>query len=641
MSGIYGFWNTVNKADLCQNDIIKLSLWNKAYGNVTEESYMQDHFVLGCSYEKVSHMAVKSTPVLRRDGRYAVIDALLYNREELMEKGQFTGAFSDEELLWAYVEKFGMDSLKDINGDFSGAIYDEHENRLTLFRDHMGVRPLFYFADDKCVAFSTDMRGLLAMDMVDSAIDEKWLWSTVVTGEAMRMENTEFAHILCVRPATYIQFSFRDKGLQIDKECYWRLGSKKIRLSSEAAYIEQMRRLITDSVKRRLEVTSGQVGAELSGGLDSGVIDILINRMGRPCTYFSWSMSPEKVPFAKDDERIIIEDICRQEGITCNYGETIWPLGEQSIIAKKMRQIGMEPDMNEGVSRRYVFPPYINTLEISEAGQFVNRSGARVVFTGHGGDEGVSHRCNVYEMFYHKEYYHYLRYMWSTTHGQKHRVYKTLKRCYDNITKTGRELKSPFSSSWTSKDLLKVDFYEKYNNRLGEALTFAYDPIAYIENGGSRNRLEVTALLGAYSGVRYLVPYLDYRVIDYAVSIPRHMYKKKGKNRYIFREAFKDIMPKSLYTVTTKQSNSWSNVVKQPRENQDYVKQKTGLLDMLDRTYWKQYLDFEKIEKWAKKEEQNDKDYDDAMIIQITHCVKAQNVVERSKLVGKTVATDK
>ena len=84
-------------------------------------------------------------------------------------------------------------------------------------------------------------------------------------------------------------------------------------------------------------------------------------------------------------------------------------------------------------------PPYINALTISETSEFINKSGAKVVFTGHGGDEGISHRCNVYEMFYYTEYYHFFRYMWSLSHGQKGRIFKTLKSSYEKIKELNKE----------------------------------------------------------------------------------------------------------------------------------------------------------------------------------------------------------
>lgn len=632
MSGIYGFWQSAADMSKYEEDMNRLMLWNKAYGNEKEEVYQGEDFCFGCCYEKLSARANRSNPVLKRGHKYAVIDVLLYNRDELQQKGQFSVSLSDEELVFLYIEHFGMSALKDINGDFCGAIYDEEQEMVTLFRDHMGIRPLFYYKNERCVAFSTDIRGLLAMSQVDVSINEKWLWGNIVADASMGTESTEFANIHCVKPATYMTFRYKNEQIHVEKNVYWQLGQEKIRLSSEKAYIERLRELIMDSVKKRLDVVSGKIGAELSGGLDSGVIDILIHRLGREGVYFSWSASPEEIPFAEHDERIIIEDICKQEEITCNYRRIDLKLDEESIISDKMKKMGMELNGNESHAERFVFPPYVNTLPICEAADFIHKSGARVVFTGHGGDEGVSHRCNPYELFYHKEYFQYFQYMWFSMQGRKHRVYNTLLRCYKNLTSTRKTLRAPYEGMFAVKELLNNDFLEKYAKEPKPALSFSYDAKAYVQAGGSRNRLDVVALLGAYSGVRYIMPYLDYRVIDYAVSIPRHMYLKKQKKRYIFREAFKDIMPESLYTLDRKEDSSWNNLKREPIKEEDYLEQKKVLSDKLDRKYWERYLNFDVIDKWVlQKQGEVNSLFDNGMFMRISDCIKIQNLIERSR----------
>lgn len=635
MSGIYGVWRLQNDLKQCEKDINCLKLWNKAYGNAGEDIYMGNDFSMGCYIEKLSENANISAPVIKVRNKYAVIDAVLYNRETLIEKGKFESMLSDEELLFFYTEKFGMSSLKDVNGDFCGAIYDTSANKITLFRDHMGVRPLFYYADENGMAFSTDIRGLVGMQQVDVSADERWIWSKITGIGGLNVENTEFAHIFCVKPATYMTFKAVKNDLQIEKKPYWKLGSRKIRLSSEEEYVKLLRELITDSVKRRLEAVSGFVGAELSGGLDSSVIDILIKRLGRECIYYSWAASPEVLPIAEDDERQIIDDICTQEGIRCNYGGVTMLFNNESIISQKMQQIGIELNMNESTPIMYVLPPYVNTLQISETAQFINRSGAKVVFTGHGGDEGVSHRCNPYEIFYHKEFISYWKYMWSTTEGTKHRIYRTLLRCHKNLFVTRKQLVSPYVGVFAAQDVLQKEFWEKLNNKKEKpSLKFAYDTIAYVNEGGSRNRLDVVALLGAYNGVRYLVPYLDYRVIDYAVSIPRHMYLKHQTRRYIFREAFKDMMPESLYTLDCKKARSWNNYVEEPLKEEVYLERKKKSLERLDRAYWEKYLNWDVLDAWAgQKSDEVDEMRDKAVSMCVSACVQLQNVIKRSKTV--------
>jgi len=632
MSGIYGYFGTKAKQSCLKEDRDKLRLWNKAYGTDTQEVYIEDGALLGCFSERLSEAFDKSSPVLRKGGSYAVIDAVLYNREALLEKTVLSEVCSDEELLFTYIRKFGFESLKEVNGDFSGAIYEEAERKVTLFRDHMGVRPLFYFTDNECVVFSTDMRGLLAMEGVNDAVDEKWLWGKLSGAGYMSTETTEFAHIFCVKPASYMTFSLKETGMVTEKKEYWSLGSKKIRLSSEQAYIDRLRELITDAVKRRLDAVSGTVGAELSGGLDSGVISILIHRLGRDCTYFSWSASPEDIPYAENDERRRIDDICKQEGITCNYGGKTVVFNEGSIPTQKIHQIGLNPALNEGPFRMYVFPPYVNTLPISETGQFMNRRGVKVVFTGHGGDEGVSHRGNPYELFYHKEYVAYWKYMWSMTKGWRVRPYQTLKLCYKNLAKTRKQLTGSYEDVFLAKEIIKKEFAERCEALERPPLTFAYDTKAFILEGGSRNRLDVMALLGAYSGARYIAPYMDYRLVDFAVSIPRHMFLKNKTNRYIFREAFKDLLPESLYTVTDKESGSWTNYQKAQQSEEEYKQQKAWYVSLLDREYWDSYLDWEALENWAAQERSEENVMKDKGTFRcISACVLIQNAVSRSK----------
>lgn len=632
MSGIFGMWQpgVIRKEN--KSELDKLQSWNKAYGSTLEALWANEALYLGCTLEKYREDAPIAAPVLKKNGCYAVIDALLYNREELLDAGDFSTKLSDEELLLEYIFKFGYKQLEQVNGDFSGAVYDAENNQVTLFRDHMGVRPLFYFMDDTSLSFSTDIRGLLAMEHTDVSVAEKWLWCKLAGGANFGTENTEFEHIYCVKPASYITFSVHGNKLQKLIQTYWTIGTKKVRLASEEAYKERLKELITDSIQRRLNAVSGLVAGELSGGLDSSIIDILIHRLGRDAAYFSWSASPEVIPYAENDERLIVKDICEQENITCHFRDIETGIGKESIIYQKTLAAGWKPELNAGLYRRYALPPYISTTQIAKVAQSAHDHGAKVVFTGHGGDETVSHRCNPYELFYHREYRHYWNYMWESARGNKHRLYVTLLRCHKNLTVSRKQLTSPFVSVLASKEMLKEAFFEKYVSQKGAPNYFAYDPLTYIRNGGSRNRLDIVALLGAYCGARYIAPYLDYRVADYAVSIPRNLYLKHGTNRYIFKETFKDMVPESLYTLTGKEDTSWRNVEKPEQDPAEYLEHKQRLMNMLDKEYWAEYLNWDEIETWANTPlASSDEMFDKAMYGGIDSCLSLQNLITFSK----------
>ena len=633
MSGIFGF-HIENKE---QNSILdctkRMRLWNEAYGNCEPEIFQGKEYVCGCCADTVLFENMKNKSILQRDGKVAVLDVILYNAKELMEKCEITEKMSHEELLFTYIEKFGLNGLCDVNADMAGAIWDENSHTLTLFRDHMGIRPLFYYEKDNEIVFSTDIRGITALPFVDTSVNEAWVYRTINGYSNIGVENTEFAHIFCVPHGGYVTFTFDKAGVKKDKTLYWEVGKKKIRFRTEQEYFKEMKRLVTDAVKRRVDVIPGVVGAELSGGLDSGIIDILINRLEKEGIYFSWSVSPEEVPMAENDERLVIEDICKQENITCHYGKETLELLENTAIAENIKRINGKILMEEPESFRYALPPYINALTISETSEYINKAGAKVIFTGHGGDEGISHRCNVYEMFYNKEYYHFLRYVWSLSHGQKGRISKTLKSSYEKIKELNERKKIPFQNAWSVPSLLNEEFAAKFDKTKMPILTFVYDPKTYVKAGGSRNRLDNVALLGAYSGVRYMVPYLDYRVIDFAISIPRHMYLKRGKNRYIFRETFKDIMPKSLYSLRFKEDNSRKNIVRDENWYDEFAKRKQQTVDKLDREFWSKYLNFDEVDAWLKRGKPTEEEEagERNILMCLFYCAMLQNLVEKSR----------
>ena len=201
------------------------------------------------------------------------------------------------------------------------------------------------------------------------------------------------------------------------------------------------------------------------------------------------------------------------------------------------------------------------------------------------------------------------------------------------LLKIKRKYHKVYRSPFETEELLNGEFKKKFANVQMPVVTFGYDPINYIRKGGSRNRLDVVALLGAYCGVRYIAPYLDYRVVDFAVSIPRHLYLRGKQNRYIFREAFRDIMPKSLYTLRCKADNSDKNVGKNPNWFDDFSKLREDVLGRLDIDFWKPYLDFKQIEQWGQRGKLTEEEHihEEFILNNLFLCAALENLVKKTR----------
>ena len=603
MSGIYG----VTRDGLLSESMRSLGAWNKRYGSQHDGISIGKDSGCGWSRERFLDAYGADMPKIKYGTKYYVIDTLIYNRDELLPLVENAkDDISDEMLMIRLIEKFGMKVLEKINGDFAGAIYDN--GKWILFRDHLGIRPLYYYKKGNIFAFSTDMRGLTALPEVDLSVDEKWLYLDFMHYDSLNLDGTEFRNIRCVMPGCWHEFT---DGTET-KHAYWEMCRKKIKLGSREAYAKEMRRLVEDAIRRRMAVMPEPYGAELSGGLDSSVIDILISHLGGKLKLMTWSNPEEEIPLQERDERKVIEDVCRQEGFECTY-----------LKAEEFKD-SIEKDL---------LPPFVNTLQLSYTSEKLRQMGARCVFTGQGGDESVSHRVKPISLLLHGEIVPYVKVHWYATEGKKLRTLRLVKR----ITADVLAYKNKVLKGWAQPDaknstILNSEFVEKMKDVKPPVFYFGIDEKKETLAGGQRSRLDNVAFQGAEHGVRYLIPFMDYRVYDYALSIPRYLYVHKGVNRYMYREAFKDIMPKSLQDVHYKDVPSVKGKKKTADDNRRLKEELDKVLSKLDRDLWSKYIDFGKVEKlegWAAEDESKNVAFA-LNLSKLMICQRMQDLMKRS-----------
>src|SRR5437763_706337 len=121
-------------------------------------------------------------PMLSADGRYAItFNGEIYNyrelKTELEAKGHRFHTDTDTEVLLAAFTEWGVDSLARLNGMFAFGIWDERERTLTLARDRLGIKPLYYAQVENGVAFifASEVKAILATGLVERAIDPESL----------------------------------------------------------------------------------------------------------------------------------------------------------------------------------------------------------------------------------------------------------------------------------------------------------------------------------------------------------------------------------------------------------------------------------------------------------------------------------
>lgn len=618
MSGIFGFSYRSADDETIKDALGGLEYWNRIYGRKAHDTALMERSGIGCHIEHFSDQFPHGGPLLQFRGLTAVVDALLFNRDELLDLLMLPpeSVISDEELLLKLIDEKGFDALSRVNGDFAGAIFDSIEHEWILFRDHLGVRPLYFYKSHDLIAFSTDIRGLVAVPELDSSYNKMHVYKSIVGGNSLSLLDTEFEHIHCIHPGSVCRIKMTSRSTTLNQRLYWRIHRKRIRFSTDDAYREELRRLITDAVHRRCDAFPSMLGAELSGGLDSSVIDILINRYGREAVYYSWSSDPSVRPLRDgEDERKVILDICEQEQISCKF-------------------LSLQERFNFEYMLQHVMPPYVNTVALSYGSKWMKSQGAQAVFTGHGGDEGVSHRCTRFELLYNLEFAAYFKLYWQDTKGLKLRLLRTLNRCVREAWAKWKRLNDKPGEEDIYPSVFKRAFSEEMlKSYRFRPLPFGYAPYRYIMQGGTRNRLDNGAYQGAFNGVRYLFPYVDHRVMDFAVSIPRRLYLNRTTGRLIFREAFADLMPESLRSVSYKDLASIRDTDQTVGASKSLNRRVDYLLSQLDPKFWAGVLDFDGIHNLRNVEIRNSLDKGNLIFVttRLDQCVMIQNVQQNAK----------
>jgi asparagine synthase (glutamine-hydrolysing) len=578
MSGIFGIYN-LGGEPAAEKYLLKMREKTAQYGRDGQDIFIDGNIGLGCCMSKFGANSQADVPVYtdKRQEMTLVCDALVWNRAELLDQlGLETDAATQALLLEAY-QKWGADCPKYINGDFALAIWENEKKQLFIARDHLGIRPLYYFFDGSAFAFATDYRALLALSFVGKQLDEVRLYALLSNTYHIDPEATYFEHIKRLPQAHALCAGH--SGLRKSK--YWSPGvSGKVICNTEEEYAQTLYGLVADAVKLRVHGVSGQIGAELSGGLDSSVITILANREfaktgGKLQPLYSWSPSWELLDQRPQDERELIEAVCRQEGLSCTYDDPDDPLyADMNILP---------------------LPEALGSWEIMwRELKLMSSRGAGYILSGWGGDDAASLRTGLYQILLEGYAGYFLRQAWWLAKGSPLRFIKVM--AANTILQWFRPGSYFGNPNKNVPDIINREFGKKMKKLCKKDLFyFSVDPKRSIQSGMIQTRTEVSAWLDAEYNFQHLYPLLDYRVVNFALSVPRHLYYKQGVNRYVFRKAFADILPPEFGGYFIKDDPAKTEFLR-GRHSADRLKEAIGLLD---RGRFEPYIDWDKLEKAA------------------------------------------
>lgn len=206
------------------------------------------------------------------DNLVIVFNGEIYNHLELRSRYLSTTKFtshSDTETLLRLYEKYGKDSLQMLDGMFAFCIYDKEKKTLFFARDRAGKKPLFLYRKDGKLAFASELVTLASSLKLD--IDEPMIEAYLRCG-FLPHNGAPYLDIASVAAGSWLEY---DLALGSSKTGYFfdiaDLYAQPKRDISKRDAIAEFKELFTKSVKDRLLSSDLEVGAFLSGGIDSGL----------------------------------------------------------------------------------------------------------------------------------------------------------------------------------------------------------------------------------------------------------------------------------------------------------------------------------------------------------------------------------
>ncbi len=237
----------------------------------------RENLFLGCHAQWITPESVgEILPYYDHERQLAITaDAIIDNREELFEKLQIKKShrktMSDSELILLSYHKWGEETPKLLVGDFAFMIWDERHQKLFGARDFSGGRTLYYYRDQRRFAFCTTIKPLLTLPYVEKKLNEEWLAEFLAIpgmNDAVDTFITVYKDVEQLPPSHSI--SVAGGKTSLSRYCTLTPG-KSLKLKSNQEYEEAFREVFKTAVNSRLR-THRQVGAHLSGGLDSGSV---------------------------------------------------------------------------------------------------------------------------------------------------------------------------------------------------------------------------------------------------------------------------------------------------------------------------------------------------------------------------------
>ncbi len=529
MCGISGFYNPrvdyTAHAPKWRRILDDMNQAQKRRGPDNQGIYLDKSCGLAHVRLEIIDLVTGQQPMVRKEmGRTCAIsyNGEIYNmkelKTELMRQGAVFETTSDTEVILVGYMMHGKDYVKKLNGIFAIALWDSRSEEICLFRDRLGVKPLFYTVKDGTLVFASEIKGLFAYPGIQPVLDTAGLCEIFALGPAKSYGKGVFKDIQEALPGHCLTYG-RDS---LHTEAYWKLQSRPHEDSMEKT-IEKTAWLVEDAVKLQM-LSDIPISTFLSGGVDSSLVTAVcakeLKKQGKTMNTFSFDFVDndkyfQANAFQPSQDRPYVEKMIAHAGtnhrfLECSNRDQIECL-YQAVDARDL------PCMADVESSMLYFCSKVKDYN-------------KVVLTGECADEIFG----GYPWFHDPKAFQTAAFPWSMSMDPRQALLTT-----DLIASLPMEeyARAAYERTISETPTLPEDAPEEKRRREIAYLNLRWFMVTLLD------RMDRTSM---YNGLEARVPLADHRIVEYVFNVPWQMKCPDGIVKGLLRHAGEGLLPKEV-----------------------------------------------------------------------------------------------
>ena len=517
---------------------------------------------IGLAHRRLSIIDLSASghqPMLSSDGRYVLVyNGELYNfqelRAELEARGQPFRGHSDSEVLLEACAAWGVErAVERCLGMFAFGLWDRHERRLTLGRDRLGIKPLYWARFGQVFLFGSELKALRAHPGFEAQIDHDAV-AAFMRFSYIPAPHSVYKKVYKLEPGCLLSVQPR-QAPRLQR--YWdmrqiarRGAADPLDMSDEEA-LDQFEEVLGDAVQRRM-VADVPLGALLSGGIDSSTIVALMQKHSkRPVQTFTIGFQE-----ADRDESGYAQEIARHLGTE-----------HTQLIVEPRNIFELLPRLPEWYDEPFADISQLPTYLVSHMAQ----QEVTVALSGDGGDELLSGYTRYFQVA--RRWRRISRVPRPLRHAVSgavgaflpllEKTLATMPRQTPKLAKKARKI----AHTWCldTADAHNLKSVSRWDEPVSLVVGAKNEPHGIVWDETVANELpDLIMRMQFFDTVTFLpddiltkvdrasmavslevrVPLLDHRVVEFAWSLPRHMQVRNGQSKWLLRQLLYQYVPR-------------------------------------------------------------------------------------------------